>query len=453
MRRVNINDFMARFHTVERELKLFDDMAEDGLWWDSVRFDACYFLFDCLTGLQYSSAHMARPQTRRLGTLRRWAERQLLLAAARASPKDLLVLRAPRNTVAGHGRDAVLDPIVELLPARTRTVDTYPRRYHLPDFDASKWPETIPQSLPRIIETLLDAFGIDPARGVQLEALIRRGRAEFNAQAAGYRRLLATARPRAVLLVGVEKALFHVSKMYGVPTIEAQHGLIGYGHPAYSYPPELDYSRQTTLPDMFLTFSGFWQTNGFYPVRRREVIGTDHFGNGVPPLDEALGGVMVIAANIYHDELLALTRQVAAQLPARKFIYKLHPNQTADAATIRDAVADLPNIEVGDPGIAAPQLMADISHLIAIQSTVVYEALQQGRRVSILPRHDYHIHSDVFDLPAVTVPATLDELVASLGVPGARAEAQRFFDPFNAARAFELVAELTDTGAARSRRT
>jgi hypothetical protein len=442
MSQANILAFMDRFHTFERTLQLFESRVEGDLWWDAVRYDACRFLFDCLTGLRFSLAHLSRPRPRKLGVLRRWSYRRLLFARAQIHPKDFLVIRAARNLVEGQLHDVALDPVTALFPSSTLTINTTPRRYHLPEFDPSLRPGKVPPALPEIIGVLLKEFGIEPSCAGPLDTLIRLRRAEYIAQVAGYHDLFARTHPKAVLLVqnGIEKALFHVAKTRGVPTIEAQHGLINHGHPAYSYPRGVDYSRQTGLPDLFLTFSDFWQSNVFYPAGRQIVIGNDHFAADVAPVREPLGTVMVISANIYHRELLELTRQVAARLPGRKFVYKLHPNQKSDESDIRASLADLPNVEVGDPATSASRLMANVSHLVAIQSTVVYEALQHGRRVCIIPRHNFNIHADIFGRPQVVVSDTVARLAAAVETPCERAKGPTYFEKFDPQRAVDLLA-------------
>lgn len=438
---ININAFMRQFHQLERDLALFDADVGGELWWDSVRFEVCYFLFDCLTGLTYSSAHRPIVPARKLGIARRTVQREALLAKALLSRRDLLVIRAPRSISEGRRHDVVLDPIVTPFASRSLIVDTLPRRYHLPDCDPARSKAADPSSLSGIVHLLLDAFGIDVEQARPLDALIRRIRAEYRCHVEAYQRLFDRMRPTAVLLVqnGIEKALFHVANIRNVPTIEAQHGLIGFGHPAYSYPRGLDYARQTGMPDLFLTFSPFWSVSGYYPAGRHAVVGTNHFATGIAPIATPVGAIMIICADIYHHELIDVCRTIAQALPKRKIIYKLHPNQRHGEPAIGAALADLPNIVVGSASTPAVQWMDDVSHVVAIQSTVVYEALQHGRRICILPRHDYHIHSDIFDNQLVSVPDDASSLIEALSVPAAGASGPTFFAPFDPAEASRLV--------------
>lgn len=438
---ININAFMRQFHQLERDLALFDADVGGELWWDSVRFEVCYFLFDCLTGLTYSSAHRLLTPARKLGIARRTVQREALLAKAFLSRRDLLVIRAPRSVSQGQRHDVVLDPIVKPFASRSLIVDTIPRRYHLPDCDPARSKTADPSALPDVVRLLLKAFGIDDEHARPLVALIRRIRAEYGCHVEAYQRLFDRMRPAAVMLVqnGIEKALFHVANTRNVPAIEAQHGLIGFGHPAYSYPRDLDYTRQTGMPDLFLTFSPFWSVSGYYPAGRHAVVGTNHFATGIAPIATPVGAIMIICADIYHRELIEVCRAIARALPQRKIIYKLHPNQRHDEPAIGAALADLANIVVGSASDPAVQWLDDVSHVVAIQSTVVYEALQHGRRICILPRHDYHIHSDIFNNPLVSVLDDASKFIEALSVPATCTSGPTFFAPFDPAEARRLV--------------
>jgi hypothetical protein len=436
----NINYFMRIFHEFERDHDLFHDRVDGELWWDTVRYDVGRFIFDGIAPQEFR-------RSRKLGILRRWMLRKHLFIKAQIRKPDLLVFRTARTSINGHMHDLVLDPIVDLFTSPVLSIDTFARLYHLPDFNPSRWTGKVPGTLPDLIQTILGIFEIKADRAAALDTIIQRVRSEHECRVAGYHRLFNRIQPKAVLLVqnGIQKSLFHVANERGIPTIEAQHGLIGYGHMAYSYPRDVDYSRQTGMPSLFLTFSEFFQNNCHYPAGRKEVIGTDCFASGFAPMDRALGTIMVLSADIYHRKLLDLTRQIAARMPDRQFLYKLHPNQKEDEAFIRSSLADIPNITVGNPLTPASRLMENVSHLLAVQSTVVYEALQNGRRISIVPYHAYDIHSDIFGLPSVLVHESVDDIISSLEIPNTGAERPVFFEKFNPERAHKLIAPLLDS--------
>lgn len=439
---ININAFMARFHALERDLALFSGMADGEPWWDSVRYEVCYFLYDCLACLEHSLVYRPVAPSRRLGRWRRELERQLLLLDCGMRPRDLLLIRAARATVAGKRYDAVLDPAAALVSEPARTIDTMPRRYHLPHCPPDAV-GIVPANLEQVLAQLLSAFAIDQRHLKPLVRRVHRLRAEHHTAKRGYDVLLDRARPRAILMVqnGLEKALYQVAAKRQLPVLEMQHGLIGFGHPAYSYPRDIDLSGQTGFPSHFLTFSSFWSRGINYPAGEHVAIGTDHFAAGIAPVATAIGAIMVIAADIYHADLLSQTRRLAQHLPHRRIIYKLHPNQSAAEPAITAALADLPNVTVGAAATPAVQMMNEVTHLVAIQSTVVYEALQAGRLISLLPWYDYHLHTDIFTDPAVAVPDDDEQLAASLQRPAGPRQGPVYFEPLAADRIRSVVTQ------------
>ncbi|MFV0624651.1 hypothetical protein ACBY01_11665, partial [Sphingomonas sp. ac-8] len=411
------------------------------LWWDSIRFEVCYCLYDCLTGATYSQALRPGGRSRAIGRARRGLERLALFADARLRHRDLMVVRAARSVAADKRRhDVVLDPIIDLLPDAPLVIDTVPRRYHLPDVGHLP-PANLAARIVQVLDALLETFAIDERHRQPLFDLTAQVRAEYTSQLAGYHRLFAAARPRAILMVqnGVARSLFTAANVRGIPTAEAQHGLIGFGHPGYSYPTGVDYSRQSGLPSLFLTFSNFWSEGTYYPAGRHVVVGTDHFAAGMKFPPQGLGVIMVITAGVYHGELIALTRDFARQLPARRIVYKLHPGQWPDESSIRAELADLPNVAVGSANIPAAAMMDDVTHLVAIQSTVVYEALQTGRRIVIVPRQNYHLHADIFDRSEVTVAESPDAMANALAVPADGGPGPLFFERFDPVRVRALI--------------
>jgi hypothetical protein len=450
---VDIDEFVATVHAIERRHGLFDHAISDTSWWDTVRFEACTFLFATLShgGGLVAEAQLARRSM--LGALRRAVERRMLFARARTQRGRIMALRAPRVATNQGRRDAVLDPLIALFPGDTLPIDTLPRRYHVPvAVTAKRSLPVLSNAILAVIDLLTAEFALDPVQATHLERLMQQTWQVFESDVAAYHRLFTAANPAAVLLVqnGIEKALLHVAAKQGIPTIEAQHGLIGFGHLGYSYARGIDYGPSVAMPDLFLTFSAFWSQSSFYPARRHAIVGTDHFGMGIPSFDAALGEVMVVSADVYHDSLVAITRALATRMRRRRFIYKLHPNQQLAEAAIKSELSDLPNVVVGDPSTPAAWMMGDVSHIVAIQSTMVYEALQRGRRICIVPGGDYRIHSDIFDQPLVSVCVDQPALMAALDQSATNAPAPVFFERFDADAARRAINECVQAAARRA---
>lgn len=437
---MDADTFTDRFLAIEERLALFQDRSIGYLWWDAVRYDVYRMAYAQVAGVPTPSPHPPSLARRCVGVARRTFRRLALYGAALGRRHDVLVLRAPRQLRAGRPTDPALDGLLPHLEGRALVVDTFPDYYHLPRARPQRLPARHPAVLARVAQALQDELGVC-GDAAALQALVAQRLQAFEWALAAYRRLLARVKPRLVLLVqnGMEKALFQAAHEAGIAVAEAQHGLIGHAHPGYSYPRSLRPGSLLTVPDLFLTFSDYWSRACHYPAQHCEAVGNDHFHVKPLPLPAGEGAVMAISADIYHAVLLRWLRPAAAALPARRFIYKLHPNQHTDFAAICQEFRDLPNVEVVDSSVSAPSLLPAVSHVVVVQSTVLQEALQAGRQVCVLPELNYRMHKADFHRPQITLTADVPALVAALQAPPAQGERPVFFDPFNADAARQLL--------------
>lgn len=425
---MNAIELMRRFHRFEKDYAVFDQLVNDLPWWDSVRYDVYAYLGQLL---QSRGSIVIPPPLwkRRAGDIKRIAARWRLLFELGQDPGKILLFRAPRAWQDGRYVDNLVDPISALFPGRTSAINTFPSRYHVPVIQASSRLGSVPVDLDKTIAALLDVFGISQSQAKAISKIIRVRRFAYEVEVRGYERILKRARPELIVVVqnGIEKALFNVAHRNGIPTAEVQHGRIGYPHGAYSYSPDIDYHAQSTFPDLFLTFSDHWKTTCYYPNASYVPIGNDSYF--VQPMANQMPGTaLVISADIYHKTLTAWVRAIAEMSPQRRILYKLHPNQIANASNIKEEFCHLTNVQIVDGEIPASNLLQEVSHIITVCSTVVYEALQAGRTVCIIPEHDYLSHQDIFQLPGVVVPTTPEELNLALDVKTNLVKPPRFFD-------------------------
>lgn len=428
---------MDRLQAFEREAGLFGQRVDGLPWWDSVR----YQVFEAIGGILTAQSVLAPtqpPAWRRLAgqAFRAFQRRQMMAGLARDSG-HVLSIRTPRSGLGDSPVDTAVDPVAGLFPGDSRSIDIVPRRYHVPMPEMSRRSGSVPADLQAMLRALAGVFGLPEGACAHLEAVVRHRRLVFEKELATYRRLLDLARPELVLVANpVEKALFHAARERGVTTVEPQHGLISFAHAGYSYAPDIDYSGLTTLPDLFLTLSPHWSRVCHYPARSQASVGNGAFvQDAVPPMP--LGAVMVVSSSLYHQVLARRTRLLAGVLPPeRKILYKLHPNQRGQMEAIIAEFADLPTVEVVAPAIPAATLMAGVSHVVVLSSTLAYEALQAGRRVCIIPALDYRGHSDILDLPQVGLAADTAELARLVAIPcAAGGDAPHFFDRFDREKA------------------
>jgi hypothetical protein len=415
--RLDLDQFTHNWFAMERRLGLFADRVAGIPWWDVVRYRFNEFVSGGLANVEPLPEVRRALPLRALGLAKRLALRTLLAARARSRHHDVLVLRAPRQFLNGAPLDPAIDQLRELCPGRQLIINTYPSYYHLPRPGAAHRQVDVGPVLDSVLAALRTEFGLHWDE-MELRRLVARLLADFLTDKAAYRTLIARVKPKFILITqnGIEKALFAAAHEEGVPVVEAQHGLIGYSHPAYSYPRDAEYGDRSTFPTIFTTFSDYWLRNCYYPAGRCVPLGNDHFVLTAPPVRD-LGEVMFISGALYHAVLVEWVRELARGAPERRLIYKLHPNQQATAAEITQELADLANVEVIDGSISARTLMHRVSHVVLIQSTVALEALQMGRRLCILPFLHYRVHEDLFGLAAVTVAGDIDSLLRAIRKP------------------------------------
>jgi hypothetical protein len=75
----------------------------------------------------------------------------------------------------------------------------------------------------------------------------------------------------------------------------------------------------------------------------------------------------------------------------------------------------------------------------------MYEALQAGRTVCIIPEQDYLVHADILQTPGVLVTPTPEDLNRALDNSSRTMGPPRFFDPFDADRARSVIEAAMQT--------
>jgi hypothetical protein len=445
---LDLDEFTERLFSIEKRLELFSDQSGGVPWWDAVRYHVHGFLFACLVGTVPALPVRRAFPARVLGWAQRTGLRMLLHFRIAFSGYDTLILRAPRQKHNGRPLDPGLDDVVALCPGRTLTINTFPHYFHLPRRGSCLPDVCVGEPIDRLLEALRSEFGGSWDQSA-LRELIGAHLRDFQSALDAYRKLLARVRPRLIVMTqnGMEKALFAAAREARVPLVEAQHGLIGHSHAAYSYPREADYGDHRTFPTVFLAFSKYWVGACFYPADRCVAIGNDRFAIGALPPPADPGAVMFVSGDLYHGVLREWAMRLAAANPQRKIIYKLHPNQHGASRMIEQELSAFKNIEVIDASVSARALLPRVGHVVLIQSTVTLEALQTGRRVCILPFMHYQVHKDLFECAAVTVTPTLEDLIRALDAPTDSVSPPSFFDRFDATAASELLRELYDIAA------
>lgn len=399
-RSLDFAELMHRLHRLEFENQLFG-LEYNGLrWWDVTRFEAHQFLARELSGGGNSAQQRPARCWRNLATaVRQWPMRENLLRSLARNSGGVLFFRAPRSAQGGRFVDNILDPVIASISEKHNVIDTFPRRYHVPQIANRRANSGDVEFLSVAVNVIREEFSLTTLQAQTLTRILERCLAVYEGDLSGYRRLFDIAEPRSIILVqnGIEKALFAAASERKIPTVELQHGLVSYTHAAYSYHPKISYENNNGFPDAFLVFANHWKDVCYYPAGSTVSVGTSNFSQQIA---SSLHGsdVMVVSSSLHHEALMPWTREIANRIQNRKIIYKLHPNQEMDKTAIRSAFRNHPNVEVVSGLSPATSVMRHVSHIVSICSTVLYEAIQAGRRVAIIPELNYRSHQDIIDL-------------------------------------------------------
>lgn len=408
---VDLTNIRERFFEMEEAEGLFNLRMDDGThYWDLVRLNVFYYLHTTFGGpyaIQWSTPAERSAASRVKDFARRRLNRVALGYLESRRPKYLFIT-GQRIRVGDAIVDNISDHLLPLVGEDAVAIETMNRRAVSMVRFLMRRPTRI--SPPAILAhpPLVDLTAVGNAisavveryfghRIERLPDLLRDPISIFRQSRDHYRALFARHRPRAIVLIndGTLKGLFHAAAEHGVATLELQHGASCANNVFWSYPEFVRPGAEgLSVPTAYLTFSEYWRHNMHYPVKASFAIGNDFFYQEPSAGDDRY--VVIISAYMYHDDLLALAVELAGLAPERTIYYKLHPHQFTSKAAIIEAVRTHPNIVVISDEIDVPSLFRTCGFVVGVHSTLLYSALQAGKKVCIYRRYNYFWHDDIF---------------------------------------------------------
>lgn len=460
---MEIDECMRIFFEMETEERLFLLRTPDGTpIWDLVRYEVFFSLFDELNEPgQPRNSYAAQVPSRRysavvsllskaVSTTRQW------LRFKRLKPVDHVAFivsryRNRKNEPVDFAADDALRALDDL--GSVLKVDSQPDLYA--DLNIASLTGVIQRLYPlaasykeyflvtaeRLAEAQRKHFCVaDP----NLSGIVQRVYMNHAAQRRIWGEILDRARPRLLWMTqnGVQKGLILEARKRGIPVIEFQHCSINPMHPTYSYPAGLLPQAGVILPDVLLLFSEHWKRTCTMPGTRLVAVGNDCFSSGETGSTRN-GATVFVNHGIFHKHFSPLAIEVAQAMPEREFVMKLHPSQLPDRAGIEAEYRGISNLTVMGMEKSMPEVLADASDIVIIDSTSAYEALDRDVPVHIYQRGPYRAYQDIFARPDVCLFSTAQQLQRGLFQPVTRPEVKsRFFDPFNLKAFRNLVLEL-----------
>lgn len=186
---------------------------------------------------------------------------------------------------------------------------------------------------------------------------------------------------------GQQKGLIAAAKASGVSIIELQHGSFEKDHLGYSYPKSINISNNILMPDRFCKLGDYWGRNMNIPIKNIITTGNDYFV--IKNIEIKSNFILLISSRIHQKELLPLTKELSLKFPHKKIIFKLHSNEFSTKVDCENYLKECINVDVVSTEYQISELIAECEFVVAINSTVVYEALSLNKIVFIYKRINY----------------------------------------------------------------
>jgi len=186
---------------------------------------------------------------------------------------------------------------------------------------------------------------------------------------------------------GQQKGLIAAAKDSGVSVIELQHGSFEKDHLGYSYPKSININSSILMPDTFCKLGDYWGRNMNIPIKNIVTTGNDYFV--INNIEIRSDFILIISSRIHQKDLLPLTKELSLKFPHKKLIYKLHSNEFRTKEECKNYLKACFNVEIVSTEYQISELIAKCEFVVAINSTVVYEALSLNKIVFIYKRVNY----------------------------------------------------------------
>lgn len=445
---MNIIDFTAKFHKLESDNDFFETKDSKGLlYWDLARYEVFNQLYFELSGINLPAVEIKRKKTEVIKSILNFIKGYIIMKMKLLKPYEYVFFVASRNKdKQGRPIDIISTDPLAYIYKQSLIIDSFAVKNEKGDksydivynFDliVEQYICRISKKIKRenqvynytISDILQKAFNVK----LDINSIINEAISTYEISESYYFRLLRKIQPKGLFLIqyGIQKGLFAAANKLKIPIVELQHGLIGYVHPAYSYPEQIKPGTLKTLPDAFFSFSDFWTKNINYPVNKILPLGNSFYASKMNS-EHKKYDLTFIFANIYKEDLLKFVNSVLEKEYKGKICIKLHPNQLHEADLIAALYKQYDTIEIVGIENSMGEILSLSKSIVAIVSTSVYEALQNGLKVFLIKEKNYMTHLDIFDNPNVYLVDTVGDILDSVDKEFIVSQEYTMFQRFN----------------------
>lgn len=189
-----------------------------------------------------------------------------------------------------------------------------------------------------------------------------------------------------IICTGNPKGSLQAAKDLGIETYLIQHAGIEEDEIDYSYPKGITSNSFILFPDYVLTFGEYW-CKDFNVPSNILAIGNDFFCS--KPKVESDDSILIVSTIVHGGELSKFALSLAKERDDLKIVYKLHPNEFHLKEEYIEFFKFNSNISVISSETDTSVLIARSQLVVLIVSAVIYEALNQNKRVAVLKKINY----------------------------------------------------------------
>lgn len=199
---------------------------------------------------------------------------------------------------------------------------------------------------------------------------------------------------------GIYKGLIAAAKEKNVRTIELQHAQISRNHFSYSYPAGVS---NVYNPDFLMTLGPFWLKDAIFPKVNIIPLGNSSYNNRQNCTNiDSKRSILVVSSIIHYQQLKQLVRDISFIEGGFQFYYKLHPDEYKSYLQYVSYFSDLPNVVVVKNEQTIDNLLQIVEISLVVQSTVMVESLNAGKRVFVYKIQDYEVMDFLYGEPGIS---------------------------------------------------
>ena len=231
--------------------------------------------------------------------------------------------------------------------------------------------------------------------------------------------------------VGNPKAIIWVARSRKIPIYLLQHAGILYEEVEYSYPAFVETSANVLFADVLFTFGSYWGKDLNIPVKKIEALGNDYYYFNKRE-ENTQNNILVISTIVHGEFLSQLVLEYSRLHPELYFVFKLHPDEYHLTDYYYNYFKKNKNVKVSVDEFDTRDLILQSKLVILIVSTVIYEALNQNKKIAIYKKLNYerNNHLSSFDNVYFFEDTCQLDIILNKKIKADSANQVKFYSPF-----------------------